>query len=103
MTPERLVTSFWPMNREPLKLIQFVCSAPLHTRARGDSVITIHAGAWAFCSAGASAEGHTWEMTRGLPVSAAMRLAQYRIGDKEKSTADASTGTRAAAATTSRR
>lgn len=91
------------MNGEPLKLIQFVCSTPLHTRARGDSVITIHEGAWAFCSAGASAEGHSWEITAGLPVSAAMRLAQYRIGDNDGSSGNVSTGTRAAAATASRR
>jgi len=91
------------MNAEPLKLIRFVCSAPLHIRARGDSVITIHEGAWAFCSAGASAEGHTWEITAGLPTAAAMRFAHYRIGDNDGSSRNASTGTRAAAATTSRR
>lgn len=69
------------MNADPLKLIRFVCTAPLHISGRGDSVVTIHEGAWAFCRAGASADGHTWEATTGLPITAAIRFAQIQVGD----------------------
>jgi hypothetical protein len=62
------------VSGDPLKLVKFVCVAKTHSNGTSDSSLTIHEGAWAFCSHGADARGHEWRPSDGLPLMDAMRF-----------------------------
>lgn len=62
------------MSADPMKLVKFVCVAKAHAAGRSDSALTIHAGAWAFCSMGGDQNGHDWRPSDGLPLADALRF-----------------------------
>ena len=62
------------MTGDPMKLVKFMCGATAHATGRSDAALTIHDGAWAFCPAGAEANGHQWAPSDGLPIADAMRF-----------------------------
>jgi hypothetical protein len=57
-----------------MKLVKFVCTAKAHATGHSDAALTIHDGVWAFCPAGATATGHEWAPSEGLPLADAMRF-----------------------------
>lgn len=62
------------MSGDPMRLVKFVCAAKAHADGRGDSALTIHQGAWAFCPRGGAAVDHDWQPSDGLRLADAMRL-----------------------------
>ena len=62
------------MGGDPMKLVKFVCTATAHATAHSDAALTIHEGVWAFCPAGAVANGHEWTPSDGLPLADALRF-----------------------------
>ena len=65
------------MTGDAMKLVRFVCAAPGHAAGRSDAALTIHDGAWAFCSSGSDAKGHQWTPADGLPIQDAMRFTPH--------------------------
>jgi hypothetical protein len=57
-----------------MRLVKFVCAAKAHADGHGDSALTIHDGAWAFCPRGGAAVDHDWQPSDGLRLADAMRL-----------------------------
>ena len=64
-------------------MIGYRCVAEQHrTTVAGNEGLTVHDGQWAYCAFDRKADGHRWELTGGVPLSALMRASLLRGGGR---------------------